>query len=743
MPEHAIQHLIYNPGGGSQDVIIRVEISGYISRSLGIWPDRVYVRLVEPEYLLLPSDLGNTEFKIRIGTTDNYIDIDKWRYIDVQEVEWGSTPDNSSLRTVMYQLTLEDIRWQITGDRGGVLLDGLLNPTRPDGQIYPTLKVTNSQLVQKCIDVIPLTFSGPLPTASLDAYDPPAELEWYGVHAPTELQRLLELTRHGLALNQDGTYSIVRLLDPQEALSPPDIEPEYKLPGNSHWVTPNAPGKCLIASCPTRKLIQRKRTLGTLWRNLQWVGVDTDGSILPLTDLSWWPPGKTPIQVVRNNYIDVADNYVDLAKSCIFKMLRLHENELLTLGTLVRRLVTEYTVFSDIKQPLGCHLMAKACMQDKHNKWFVPTVKRVIEGVNFDVETGVISVSGEMLISLDAQRVIDPIPHAAELFGDDVEVTFCHYPNAGDYTDYFMVPYEYDADLGAVEITTGSPVPDALADPAHVPVYRFDFLQAQYYESMAGGTLQEYNITDLKVVAQKLAAAILVDQMSSEVEIQQYDGLHNVDPNGCITQIVWDPQNFMTTCHLKQHIRFDGEYSTLTAMNRQARGGVSAAPVQPLTRGALSGRSGSAGAASGATATTRQAVGSLPEKANNMQMASREFMAKLIGTPTQVGAGKFRWSYQFTEVYKNSTAYGSSKLVAPAANPIGGDAGNMYEIDNSDTGMTGIGITVEDLAACGQEVIPVSKPWVFMHEIKIYKTDGTMVTEYWFNEPNPVGEISA
>ncbi len=748
-----IAHLIATvPGPPEAEVVARVRMLTPISRGLGIWPETVVARICKPERDILPADLS-TIVSIRLlvgifgGAQTDFVSVNDWRIVDVKEATWGSLTPAGDAVALEWDVYLEDGRWRLTGDRGGALFDGVLNRLDAAGAIIaPVLK--NSDLVTRCITAIGgLSYREGLPLsagliASLDAFDPPTEIMWRGSHAPTELQRLLEWTRHAFAFNQLGHYSIVKLVDPPNTPTPPAIE-ETPLPSGQVTLQPEHSAKCIITSAPTRHLIQRNRTLtggqpGDLPLNL--VGVDTDGSIKPLTSLSWWPIGKTALQVFQTRYADVAAEKRGLAEASIFRMFRLHDNDLAQDWTLVARLLA---ADAGGKEPLGFLLKSSAAVQDKDGTWSNPTVG-VIPGATFDLRAGVITSPRPLVRVSAATKGLHE--NAVQLTGTQLDFTFCHLPNAGSTSDYFNAVYYVDGMGAVVEDTSPTALTDALAEG--VPVHRFPDLQVHYAETpLEPGPVFEQNLDEIKAIALKYAKAIITAQ-SAKVEVREYPGLHDADPSGSVARIVWDGRAMRTVIHLGTHVQITSDYLQRAMSSRMARGGGfgvarSGGAGGGLARGAGAPRgSGVTGPSSGARDGPAQAASPAPSP---IRIRPEWFNAKIT---SQTAAGTNRWAYGFQEVYKSNTGFGAAAW-SNLTGGITGTAGNRFEIVNTGTGTDylGVGVTNNELndvggsPSCPLDLRPVPIGMIVqMWPEIVRKADGTVVVEYLFTWANGVYE---
>jgi len=744
---HIIHHLIITTADLAVTTL-RCAIQSAVPRGLGIWPEVITVSLCEAERDLLPNpgDLSQIlNIDLRLGLDTGSIVVADWALIDAREVDHGMTDDNPFFRSVQWVWTLEDGRRRLQGRKGGMLFRGVLNRLRPNGAIIAP-KQKNSDLVAACIGAIrTMTYREGLPLAgtliaSLDAFEPPVEIIWQGAHAPTELQHLLDWTRHALAFNQDGSYSIHRLVDPGQSLASPTFG-EAKLPGGSVTLGNEAPAKCIISSAPTRNLIERKRTL-TMPNPLVWVGVDVDGSIRPLTDLSWWPGGKTPIEVWTGKFKDVGDAYKNLARASVFRMLQLSNVDLTQRWTLASRLIDEQGDALERGIPLAVRLKAIYAQPNEFGMWVQSTTLVPVPDVRFDLERGVI-VTNQPLVKLDSSDKPQNEIGAVALGAGDLELTFSHLPSAGDETDYYMAVFAWNGSA-VVRVTAGSPVSDALNDG--VPIYQFADLQVTYREKAHPSTdVDPINIGMVDALA-LLYAQSIISTGHPELRIEQYPMLHSVDPNGSIAMILWDGNALATTVHLGNFVQITSQYIRRVAMHRLSHGGSLGAPrgggaVAGVARGASPAiSSGSNAPSTGHRIATGQGVPALPSA---QPVTFQPFFAQITGRTGPIGN---KWSYTFAQVHKTNTGAGASQWTTGL---FSGTAGNLFELINDATGVNylGVGVTNNELddtansGACALDLRPVPDGViVLMWPVPIYKADGSVVIEYWFQWTNGVYE---
>lgn len=748
--EAPIQILDYSNGENTA----KVQINGGVPRGLGMYPEQCSVRICEPERANLPANLYGKEYSLIFGTDAATITVKGWRIADIVEVSHGNTVGNVTERDLEWDLILEDARWKLGGDRGGALFQGVLNPIDTQGEIVASQRLENSELVALCIAALPMTYrEGTLPMAvadAMDAVEPMAEIIWRGADAATELQRLLDWTRCAFALNQDATYSIVKLLDPGNNPVGPDIVGVAPLPSSVHSISPESPGKCIITSAPTRTLIQRQRVLDPLsFRPMEFVGIEADGTIDRLVNLSWWPPGKTPIEVFRNNFADVAADNRRLAQQSVFRMCRLYYLDLEEDWTFTDRIVEDPTVTVGPERgvPLSFRVQAKGIAQNVNGDWYNIDSLRIVEDVQFDMSRGIIRFR-EPMVRL-SQVTKTPEAHAVEMTDDHIVFTFAHYPNEGDTSDYFNAVYEWNG-AAVVEDTAPTALADALAEG--VPVYRFPDLQLLAIEDSPDLTYTLQNETEIKALALGYAKS-MITAPDARFQVREYPGMHDVDPTGSITRVLWSPDEaFVTTVQMGHHQKITADYLQRLFANQAARGGSAGSPrgggagIGLARSASVPVGSGSLGPSSGERVRSSIASGltaSTPER------HIRSFFAEIT---LSASGGANRWVYDFEEIVKTSTGLGASKWTHPT-NKITGQAGNLFEVINVGTPGTaylGIGITVDELSdtggspACPVELRPVPVGViVFMHAVEVLQASGVVVIEYWFTWANGVYEESA
>ena len=115
-----------------------------------------------------------------------------------------------------------------------------------------------------------------------------------------------------------------------------------------------------------------------------------------------------------------------------------------------------------------------------------------------------------------------------------------------------------------------------------------------------------------------------------------------------------------------------------------------------------------------------------------------------INSSTRVGAN-WRWTYNITEMEPiiDSTGYLSTGWQVKT-DGFTGTAYNFMELDNKQTGILGIGITVAELRddpdnQCPFDLLPLPNTWIFpFWRVPRPRTGLSDFIEYWTNTPNGV-----
>lgn len=118
--------------------------------------------------------------------------------VDVTIAFVGRSPGETLRTAKVFQLAFADHRIGFAEPAGGRVNSGELNPDQmPDGyELYD-----NSELVTMCLAAMGAPST---PPSTLNDVAPARQLEWYGTHAPSELEGLLEHTGHVYCVHSTG-----------------------------------------------------------------------------------------------------------------------------------------------------------------------------------------------------------------------------------------------------------------------------------------------------------------------------------------------------------------------------------------------------------------------------------------------------------------------------------------------------------------------------------------------------------
>jgi hypothetical protein len=144
------------------------------------------------------------------GTGAADVTLDGCAILDVEPAAWGEV--DGVHRAYEYRVSIGDRRRAWAAPRGGLLLDGRINPDPPPDP--DTELLSSAELIVRCCDAMGVNVTIP---NSVNVADLPRELDWSCEHAPTALQALLEHCGHVCAPLISGHVQIVR---PGSAFAP-------------------------------------------------------------------------------------------------------------------------------------------------------------------------------------------------------------------------------------------------------------------------------------------------------------------------------------------------------------------------------------------------------------------------------------------------------------------------------------------------------------------------------------------
>jgi hypothetical protein len=232
---------------GSGGARIMLTLSGDWTISGGLAPDVNTATAPYTEVAKLGSNLNNVIGSIEFWSTETPFDDGDptpdvvrnniW-LVDVKPAGLGKV--GGTMRVYEYALSFADHRIAFAEPRGGRLFKGRLNPDPlGDATLY-----TVEELMDMCRTAMGDTGGVP---GTVNVAEPPRDVDWNGAHAPSELDRLLQLSGHVYAPQSNGFGAIVLV----GSGSLPTIAEELRIYDVASLIADRRPGKLVFTSAPT------------------------------------------------------------------------------------------------------------------------------------------------------------------------------------------------------------------------------------------------------------------------------------------------------------------------------------------------------------------------------------------------------------------------------------------------------------------------------------------------------------
>jgi len=202
---------------GDTSVALAMTPEGSIVWEPGLRPNVWSFRTPYTELAKLGGDLSRTGRLSLCDTGEQAavadVTIDGCRIVDCQPLDLSEVVNAEGVSSPMfaeYRLTIADWRDKFVAPRGGRLKVGLINPTKQettdvDAEVE---ELTYGDMLRKCLGAMGLSGT-PLPD-DITTPQAPKDVKWFGNHAPTELQKLLDRAGYIFVPLRDGTARIVR-----------------------------------------------------------------------------------------------------------------------------------------------------------------------------------------------------------------------------------------------------------------------------------------------------------------------------------------------------------------------------------------------------------------------------------------------------------------------------------------------------------------------------------------------------
>lgn len=552
----------------------------------GIAPNVAELRVPKHEYAKLGGDYsrsGNVELYWSSETVPD-VTLKLWSIDHVEDTIVGAAPGEAQASVQEKALFLTDRRWEFTGGRGGYVFWGLVNQVSPDGKTisnpiaveghgdaldhYELIRLLGAKMQRASggyyldPDYIP---------TSLAIAAKPRNLRLDGAHIPSTLAKLVEEAEAAFTVDTQGHYYVYRLGSDSLPAEPPgsgklsDVPPDKKLPFEPNLARNARGGTVVITSAPQRILQQEETYCYTHW---DYVGLDTDGAVKWLGQLSYNPTGLTESLVLkyRNGFATLTDEQRACAEASVMRMVRLAEAQRASMLPILTRGVDVVADDATTDRALGVRVQAK-CAVKAGDVWVNSDEWIEIAGFRVDPRGGIITFA-QPLFRVEPSGVILGREHADVLGANQLRVTFCHEAQSErSYEDFFVRAYRLD---GGGNLIAADAEAALAPEGGDVRVIRMPELVA--LRNKAGGIENE---AELVALAQGVAGRLLKNPEG--VETIRCVGLHNVSPTGTISSVRWDLRQGLTTVQRLAYYLARSRYATLKVAAASAGAGREAA----------------------------------------------------------------------------------------------------------------------------------------------------------------------
>jgi len=576
-----------------------------VSLTAGMLPDTCVLTAPIHEFTKLAGDWqaqGDLELYWSDPDTPD-VTLVGWKIDHVEDSLSGWRPGDVGFSVVEKRLFIMDRRWEFLDMRGGAIWRGLVNASLPDGsgvknsinglttsgETYKGAAVLLAAAMQYASGLAALSSTN-IPDALHITDSKPRDLKWDGLHAPTELGRLLAEADAALFVKTDGTYK-VEMIGTGTA---PSLPSATLLPGDEMAQHDRRTEIVVISSAPQRQLIQETLGLATSsppgW---EYVGLETDGTYKSIAGgtLSWCASVAAGQTIIRDDFAGLSGAALACARTSLFRMVRLAEDSThpaanyLPIATRLCEALTDasgeprpapFEVRAKIAQPVGGHWTNAATAIPVHG-YKVRPADGVIE---FDRPFGQVSPDNAAHLGKD---------FLAFTAGDDIAITFAHESrgeSAGltPWRDYWCAGFRRDGG-GACEAMTPEDTDAALAGSSDDDVHVINCPELVAYVTPGEGpTDPPIVLNSDALVARALRIADRALKSTAPAKVYRYVGMQDVSPSGRIPRVTWNSRDGVTRFeyngyHLSKSYYNDREASFQTA--RAARGAATAAGDAP------------------------------------------------------------------------------------------------------------------------------------------------------------------
>lgn len=674
-------------------------------------------------------------------------------------VPLGGNPEtDAAFREYAVTLSLLPSRW--ADGRGGYLWNTVRNPATPDGLAPPVgdpLRVENSALLAILDGYLPLPIATPIPS-TVDAFDPPAAIDWSVGRPVQEIQSLLARIGHAPVLSQTGEeIEIVRLAIAGEPIELPDPFPSGAEPYELVEHVGVRAKRVIVTSGRTRSTILTARDVSSL--EPVWFDDRTGRWLNDADTLALYPTETQPGDIDALREGPGANGRPPEEFNRVLRCFRVPSSMLPRIGAIVAiNTPVEVAIpggedtlelgsspaaaFGDFAQPSG----GGAGQFSQRNA-------ASISGVRVDAVNRVFVFPFPM-VKLDAAQ--GSLSDLVEIEAGDIFVVFAHDIDESPSfpaTNYYMRLFSAEVVEGELDVTMSDDevvITGALLDP-EVVIVEAPFLR-RVGSDLPGPAIAWLNDEELDAAALSLAKARITAgaARTGVITFAGFRGFYPGDWGGAVTSVTWDLPRASTTVSINQHevalsaldqaeaiagrslaaglsrFTLPGASAAMSDVRGGSTPGASSAPGAALGNGSasLDPASNSGGRGAGATLAAPPTIGApTPEDA---RFEPGVFLAKITGA-TSIATN--RWKYTWIEASITAAGGFADAASGGRSSATHGHAINLAEGMNTGAGVEGNGVNRDNLPATfSMQAVPTGRH-VFMRGP--FGVPGAPVGERW------------
>lgn len=702
---------------------VRANLEGPIRRTIGTSGDAIVMTVQIADWPNGFDDHGDFEFYINSAQAGNDLTLSGYLLKNKLPMAMGNATDDpdGDPAPQQYRLLFENRLRAHRDGYGGLIRESTYNELDENGFVdtdadnYKTIQ----ELVEMALESMDIDYE-PAPVelnTGVDgtALDAPGPMDWGNARPVSELESLLGRIGWTLVQLNDGTIAVRRL---RRAGQPITIPAEIENLAEPYELTSSPASranKIVITSGSTRRITITKLDLSAF----DWVVFDTSTNQWVDQDanaLTLYKEGLKPSNADPEGGRQLAQLYRALRLKGIPEVHLAEKSRFINIPT--THDAGDFAPFAGsagFVEALCCTKIAAD--QLKNTPQSGPDLARV-DGLRAIAGSGVFVLpSSAEFVRVDGHDT-GRRSDVRELNDDELEITFAHESNTGDYfEDYYAICFEWTESKGAITVdsTDFETLEAAMDDPSVVKVAA-PFLRSVQTHIAGTEITLPLNFDELKEVAKQFAVAYLSNG-SVQAGVIELRGIVDINPgdiDGSVTSVLWDVYQNRTVITINQHEVPRSKFELLQLMaGRSITAGIgslqlnrsSAAKADIRTNFVAEDRaSGNIDTTPEGSASSRGreramsgvtgAVDAGPRpRAELMNVSEMSTIFAMITASTADGSNK--WLYDWSEVrFENGTAVTTGAQRTSATH---GKAINTLELMNSSSGVQGNGIDVANL----------------------------------------------